>query len=140
MDFVKMALTAMAVLPLGLGSIHVTEKLRWRESKRGLRLAAAAALIAFAAACALLALHRKSRGGDTALFLSPEFARTLLQMAFLTYFLVAAAYLLHCTEWVMTRLGRKVFMDELFSRLLALGIFAACAVACYLALALLFGA
>jgi hypothetical protein len=134
MDTVKMALVAMAVLPLGLGSIHVTEKLRWRESRRGLRLAAAAALVAFCAGCALLALHHDKP------FSAGGYSRTLLEMAFLTYFLVAAAYLLHCTEWVMTRLGRKVFMDELFSRMLALGIFAAAALACYLALALLFGA
>ncbi len=139
-----MALVAIAVLPLGLGSIHVTEKLRWYEAKRSLWLAVAASLGAFATACALLTLHRNS--GDMNSFVSPEggflagYARSFLQMAFMTFFLVAAAYLLHCTEWVLTRLGRKVYMDELFSRLLALGIFAACAVVSYLALALFFGA
>jgi hypothetical protein len=134
----------MAVLPLGLGSIHITEKLRWYESKRSLWLVAAAASGAFATACALLTIH--SRAGDMNSFGSPEtgffatYARNLLQMAFLTFFLVAAVYLLHCTEWVLTRLGRKVYMDELFSRLLALGIFAAATVLCYLALTLLLAA
>jgi hypothetical protein len=132
MDFVKMTLAAMAVLPLGLASIHITEKLRWYESKRNLYLVAAAAFAAFATACALLALH------DGKPFSAGGYARNLLQMAFLTFFLVAAAYLLHCTEWVLTRLGRKVHMDELFSRLLALGVFAAATTVCYLALALLF--
>ena len=132
MDTVKMALVAMAVLPLGLGSIHITEKLRWYEARRSLWFAAAAAFAAFATASALLALHSEepfSLGG---------YARILVQMAFLAFFLVAAAYLLHCTEWVLTRLGRKVYMDELFSRLLALGIFAAATTISYLALALLF--
>ena len=134
----------MAVLPLGLASIHITEKLRWYEARRNLWLVAVAALGAFATACALLTLNRNT--GDMNSFVSPEvgffaeYARNLLQMAFLTFFLVSTAYLLHCTEWVLTRLGRKVYMDELFSRLLALAVFAAATTICYLALILLFTA
>ena len=128
MDFVKMALVSMAVLPVGLGSIHVAETLRWYEPRRGLWRIAIAADSAFFAACALLMLHR----GDA--FTAGGYFLTVFQMLFAAYFLVALAYLLHCVTWVMDRLGRNVHLDELFSRLIALAIFAAVDVVVYLAM------
>jgi hypothetical protein len=133
MDPVKMAFVSLAVLPIGLGSIHVTETLRWHEPRRGLWKVALAADTTFAGACALLLLY----GGTP--FSLAAYLQTILQMIFTAFFLAALAYLLHCIVWVLTRLGRRVYLDELFSRLLALAVFAVLDAGAYIALTLFYG-
>jgi hypothetical protein len=132
MDPLKTAIVSLSILSLGLSSIHAAEKLRWFEPRRGLWKIAAAAVSIFAVACALLMLHRGIPFGPAAYF------QTLLRMLFLTYFLVALTYLLHCMEWVITRLGMRVHLDELFSRLLTLAVFTAFALTACLALLIFF--
>jgi hypothetical protein len=117
-----------AILPLGLGSIYVSETLRWHAPRRCLAVAIPGMLIAFSFFCAALTLHRYARL-EVSLLL-----KTALQMVFAAYFLVALAYLLHCVTWAVTRLGRNVHMDELFSRMLALAIFSAADLGAYFCL------
>ena len=132
MDFLKIMLSCLAILPLGLGSIHTAEVLRWYEPRRGLRLIVPGSFAAFACACALIVLYRGVPFGfDT-------YLETVVQMAFATYFLVALVYLLHCVAWVITRLGRRVPMDELFSRLVVLTVFSLVDLGAYLVLVLAF--
>jgi hypothetical protein len=88
----------------------------------------AAALLLFAVACVALTLHRHDRLEALPLL------RTALQMLFAAYFLVALAYLLHCTAWAITRAGQKVHLDELFSRMIALAFFALVDLGAYLCL------
>ena len=132
MDPLKMALVSMAILPLGLGSIHLAETLRWYEPRRGLWKAALAADGTFIAACVLLTLRRLEH------FSFSVFFEIVLQMMLAAYFLVALAYLLHCVVWTTTRLGRRVFLDELFSRVLVFALFAAADACAYLALAIFY--
>jgi hypothetical protein len=134
MEPLKIVLVCLAILPLGLGSIHVAEKLRWYEQRRGLWKVATASGGAFACVCAFLLLY------SGAAFTVGAYLKTLLQMLFATYFPVALAYLLHCVVWVVTRLGRRVFLDELFSRVLVFAIFGAVDLGAYLILSFFFGA
>jgi len=133
MDLTKLLLGSVAILSLGLASIYIAERLRWRESRRGFALIALLACTVFAAACALLHLH--GRGS----FAAAGYAKTLLQMAFAAYFLVSLSYLFHCVEWVLTRIGRRVFLDELLSRILALAVFAGTDLALFFILLFAFG-
>jgi hypothetical protein len=133
MDPVLTALVTLAVLPMGIASIHVAEKLRWYEPTRGIWLIAIAADSTFVVTCILLTFHRSES------FTLSAFFKTLLQMLFVTYFLTSLAYLIHSGAWVLTRLGRQVHMDELFSRLIVFGVFAVVDLAAFLALFLIFG-
>lgn len=128
-----MALVSLAILPLGLGSIHVMETLRWYESRRGIWKMAVLADGLFLTACVFLAIYREGRFGAALYF------RTVFEMLFAGYFLVTLAYAMYCGHWVLTRLGRRVFLDELLSRLFALAVFASVDLGAYLVLMFVFG-
>jgi len=132
MDPVLTGLVILAVLPMGIASIHVAEKLRWYEPPPRLWKVAIAADCTFLAACVLLTLYRED------FFTLGAFFKTVLQMLFITGLLASLAYFLHSGVWVLTRLGQNVHLDELFSRLIVFAIFASLAFAAYLALVLLF--
>jgi len=132
MDPVLTALVILAVLPIGIASIHVAEKLRWYEPARGIWLIAIVADSTFLAACILLTLYREDS------FTFSAFFKTALQMLFITCLLASLAYLTHSGIWAFTRLGRHVHLDELFSRLLVFAVFTVLAFAAYLALVLVF--
>ena len=107
--------------------------MRWYEPRRGLWKVVITSGGAFACVCALLLLYSK------AAFTVEAYLQIVLQMLFATYFPVALAYLLHCVVWVVTRLGRRVFLDELFSRVLVFAFFGAVDLGAYLALSFFFG-
>ena len=128
-----MALVSAAILPLGLGSIQVMETLRWYESRRGIWKIAVLTDLFFLTACAFLAVYREGPFGAVL------YLRTVFEMLFAGYFLVALAYAFYCGHWVITRLGRRVFLDELLSRLFALAVFAVIDLAAFLVLLFVFG-
>ena len=131
-DSFTILLAGTAILSAGLGSIRFAERLRWRELHRGEWRVLAAAATVFSCACTLLARHRMGALAPAAI------GRSALEMFFAACFLCAMAYLLHCFAWVASRFGRRVFLDELFSRLWTLAAFAAMSIAAYAALVALF--
>jgi len=143
MDYMKITLVSLTILPLGLGSIHIAEVLRWFEPRRGLWKIALASGAAFACACGGVATLVKVPVGllfhRGVSFIAVTYLETVVQMLFATYFLVALVYLLHCVVWVVTRFGRRVFMDELFSRLVVLAVFTVIDLGAYLILFFVFG-
>lgn len=132
MDPVLTGLLILAVLPMGIASIHVAEKLRWYEPPSKLWKIGIAADCTFLAACILLTFYREDS------FTFGTFFKTVLQMLFITGLLASLTYLLHSGVWALTRLGQNVHLDELFSRLIVFAIFASLAFAAYFALVLLF--